>query len=55
MSFLTRRDEDRKFFYSIPTKFTLPAESVDRLRKVGATILDHDPVFQELMSEIKIK
>ena len=45
-------DEERQFFETIPTKFTLPAESVDRLREVGGTILDADSVFQELLAEI---
>ncbi len=48
-------DEQRAFFDSIPTKFTLPAESIDRLRSIGGDILDQDPKFQELLSEIAIK
>ena len=47
--------EERAFFDSIPTKFTLPAESIDRLRSIGGDILDQDPKFQELLSEIAIK
>ncbi len=45
-------DEERRFFERIPTKFTLPPESVDRLRELGGVILDGDSVFQELLEEI---
>ncbi len=48
-------DEQRAFFDSIPTKFTLPAESIDRLRSIGGDILDQDPIFQELLNEIAAK
>jgi predicted acylesterase/phospholipase RssA len=43
---------DRAFFKNIPTKFTLEADSITRLRKVGGQILDDDKVFQDLMREI---
>lgn len=45
-------DTERKYFESIPTKFTLKAESIDRLIEVGGTILEEDVVFQELLKDI---
>lgn len=47
--------EQRDFFNSIPTKFTLPPETVDRLLEVGGEIMDIDPVFQDLLDEIGAK
>jgi predicted acylesterase/phospholipase RssA len=48
-------DEERKFFETIPTSFTLVPESVDKLRKIGGVMLDGDPVFQKLLGEIGAK
>jgi NTE family protein len=45
-------DEERRFFERIPTTFTLPPESIDRLRDVGHTVLERDSVFQSLVDEI---
>ncbi len=47
-------EEDRTFFETIPTKFTLPPESIDRLRDVGGVILEEDSVFQSLLDEIGV-
>ena len=48
-------DEDRKFFERIPTKFTLPSETVDRLREIGGVILEEDSVFLSLIDEIGVR
>lgn len=48
-------EHERAFFETIPTTFTLPAESVDRLRAVAGTMLENDPSFRELMDEIGTK
>lgn len=48
-------DEDRTFFQTIPTSFTLEPEMVDRLRAVGGTLLETDPAFVKLMDEIGVK
>lgn len=48
-------DEERAFFQTIPTSFTLTPETVDRLRAVGGALLDNDPAFQQLIAEIGVK
>ncbi len=48
-------DEERSYFQTIKTTFTLVPECVDRLRAIGGTILDEDPSFQKLLSEIGAK
>lgn len=42
----------RQFFEHIPTTFSLPAETVDRLRHVAGEILDAHPDFQRLRAEL---
>lgn len=48
-------DEDRTFFQTVPTSFTLTPEAVDRLRAVGGSLLESDPAFQRLMDEIGVR
>jgi NTE family protein len=48
-------DEQRTFFQTIPTSFTLEPESVDRLRTLGSALLDNDAVFQRLLEDIRKK
>lgn len=42
------------YFKSIPTKFTLEPESIDRLLAVGEKILSSDPIFVDLIDEIGV-
>jgi NTE family protein len=42
-------DEERSYFSSIPTKLTLPEETVDRLREVAGHILYDSEDFQRLI------
>lgn len=46
-------EEERKFFKDLPTTFKLPAESVDRLRTVGATLLTASPEYQKFLKDLK--
>jgi predicted acylesterase/phospholipase RssA len=46
-------EEERNFFKNLPTTFKLPAESVDRLRTVGATLLTASPNYQKLLKDLK--
>jgi len=48
-------DEERKYYETIPTSFTLVPESVDKLRKIGGELLGKDPVFGRLLNEIGAK
>ncbi|MDB6169625.1 MAG: hypothetical protein JWM88_2489 [Verrucomicrobia bacterium] len=43
--------EERNFFSSLPTSFSLPPESVDRLRDVGARLLRQSGTFQTFLRE----
>ncbi len=38
---------DREFFLGLPTSLTLPAETIDRLKAVGGTLLRESPQFQQ--------
>jgi hypothetical protein len=46
-------EEERAFFKNLPTTFKLPAESVDRLRAVGATLLNASLDYQKLLKDLK--
>jgi len=48
-------DDEREFFQTIPTSFTLEPESVDRLRAVAGAILEDDPTFTKLLGHIGAK
>lgn len=43
---------ERRFFYTIPTRFSLPPESVDRLVEVGGRLLRSSAEFQSLRKEL---
>ena len=42
--------EERAFFNQVPTRFTLPAATVDRLIEVGARLLRESPEFRALLA-----
>jgi NTE family protein len=45
-------DEERDYFSSIPTKLSLPEETVDRLREVAGRILYDSKAFRELVHDL---
>jgi NTE family protein len=45
-------EQERAFFKNLPTTFKLSAESVDRLRAIGARLLSASPEFQKLLKDI---
>lgn len=45
--------KERRDFLNLPTTFALPKEEVDKLRKIGPTILDQSEAFQKLCAELK--
>ena len=47
--------EERLFFQTIPTTFTLEPSTVDRLRQVGRSLLETDPDFQKLLAEVGVE
>jgi NTE family protein len=44
--------EERTWFKSLPTSFSLPRDTVDRLRAVGRRLLAEDPQFRRLLEEL---
>ena len=44
--------EERTWFKNLPTTFTLPRDSVDRLRAIGRQLLREDPQFQNLLKAL---
>ncbi len=44
--------EDRLYFQSLPTSFSLEDEEVDRLRDIAGVLLRQSPVYQEILDEI---
>lgn len=44
---------EREFFKNLPTTFKLSAETVDRLRAVGAKLLNASPDYQRLLKDLK--
>ena len=44
--------EDRLYFQSLPTSFSLDDEQVDRLRDIAGVLLRQSPVYQEILEEI---
>lgn len=48
-----REEKDRGFLNKIPTTFSLPSETVDRLRDVAGQLLDESPEFQRLLNDLK--
>jgi NTE family protein len=47
-----RDDDERLYFQSLPTSFSLPAEAVDRLRDIGGVLLRQSPVYQQVLDQI---
>lgn len=45
--------DEREFFKNLPTTFKLTAESVDRLRAVGATLLTASPDYQRFLKDLQ--
>jgi len=45
--------DERHFFKNLPTSFTLPAETVDRLIAVGGRLLMESPDFQKLLNDFQ--
>jgi len=45
-------DEERSYFSAVPTKLSLPEETVDRLRDIGGRILYASKDFQEFVQHI---
>lgn len=43
--------DERERFQRIPTRFHLPAEEVDALRRIGARLLEQSPCFQQLVGQ----
>jgi len=49
-----KNPEQRGYFETIPTKFTLDETSITRLREIGGQILEDDATFQKLLEEISV-
>ncbi|QTF93857.1 patatin-like phospholipase family protein [Halomonas sp. BM-2019] len=45
---------ERERFQGIPTRFRLPAEEVDALRRIGARLLEESPCFQALLGQAEV-
>jgi hypothetical protein len=46
-------EAERQTFKSIPTSFSLPSESVDKLSGVGMTLLSESSEFQRLLRDLR--
>lgn len=47
--------KERAYFKNLPTTFALPADTVDRLRAVGAKLLAESPDYRKLLKELDAK
>ena len=45
--------DERKFFLGLPTSLALPAETIDRLRAIGGTLLRASPQFQKFLRAVQ--
>jgi len=45
-------DQERAYLKELPTRFNLPREDIDRLRKAAVEILEQQPQFQSLLEEL---
>jgi predicted acylesterase/phospholipase RssA len=45
--------QERAFFKNLPTTFTLPSKTVDRLRTVGAKLLNGSKEFKKLLEDLR--
>jgi NTE family protein len=56
VSFNAIKDKnDRLFFQSLPTSFSLKDEEVDRLRDIAGVLLRQSPVYQKVLDQIGAK
>ena len=44
---------EREFFLGLPTSLALPAETIDRLRGIGGTLLRASPQFQQFLRAVQ--
>ena len=44
---------EREFFLGLPTSLALPAETIDRLRAIGGTLLRASPQFQQFLRAVQ--
>ena len=44
-------EDERSYFQSLPTSFSLPDEAVDRLREIAGRLLRQSPGFQRVLAE----
>ena len=44
---------EREFFLGLPTTLALPAETIDRLRAIGGTLLKTSPQFQQFLRSMQ--
>jgi hypothetical protein len=45
--------KERDFFNNLPTTFSLPSETIDRLRAVASKLLTESPEYQRLLKDLK--
>jgi len=45
--------DERSFFKNLPTSFTLPSDTVDKLRNIAGRLLEESTIFQELKGHLK--
>ena len=45
-------DDERIFFQSLPTSFSLEDEEVDRLREIAGILLRQSPVYQAVLDQV---
>ena len=48
-----QEEKERGFFNKILTSYSLPSETVDKLRDVAGQLLDESPEFQRLLNDLK--
>ncbi len=47
-----RDSDERSYFMGIPTSFSLPSETVDRLRRLAARLLEESGEYQRLVRDL---
>jgi NTE family protein len=45
--------DERSFFKNLPTSFSLPSDTVDKLRNIAGRLLEESTVFQKLKGDLK--
>jgi NTE family protein len=48
-----KNEKERQEFLNLPTTFVLPKKEIDRLRRIGPTILDESATYEKLCRELK--